>query len=60
MKPAEKNFYEQRLCDLEDGRAPIKLPAETLHDLRLWWTKVKWDDDHKVVSLDAYRRRREW
>lgn len=67
MKTAERHEYEQQLCNLET-RQPVHLPDktfrtlpdETLHNLRLWWTKKKWDDDHKVVDIAIYRRRREW
>lgn len=32
-----------------------QLSEETLRDLRKWWNKKLYDEDHKVVSIDAYR-----
>lgn len=54
MTAAERITATERLAELERAKA---LPAETLRDLRAWWTGALRREQNKVVSIAEWQRR---
>lgn len=52
MTAAERITATERLNELERRKA---LPAETLRDLRAWWTGVLRREQNKVVDFAEWR-----
>ena len=57
MTLTERLEGTRRLEELERSHA---LAQETLRDLRRWWQSKLREDERRVVSIDAWRQKREW